>query len=134
MQKSMHLGNSGSGKKAIDCRTCVSEHLHGRTKGEIYEELDLSGDELALIKAACDSSEIIINGKPFRPEHPIESNHLADLLNNCLRQPGQKVRFEFDDDSYLEVVIVSETHLGYSGTVWVECGRHECLSRSARQP
>ena len=58
-----------------------------------------------------------------RPQRPIRSNDLADLLNDCLRQPGQKVRFEFDDDSYLEVAIISQTNLGTAGAAWVECGR-----------
>ena len=107
-------------------------NLPGRTKAEIYEELDRSGDELALIKAACDSSEIIINGKPFRPEHPIESNQLAELLNDCLRRAGQNVRFEFGDCSYLEVAVVSQADPGTSRIVWVECGRREASGTNSR--
>jgi len=93
-----------------------------QTKAEKYEELDRSGDKLALIKAALASSEIIINGKPFRPERPVRSEELSDLLNASLGLPGQKARFEFDDGSWLEVTIVSKSGRG-AGTAWLECGR-----------
>lgn len=42
-------------------------------KAESDEELDRNGDDLALIKAAMDSTAIVINGKPFTPENPIRS-------------------------------------------------------------
>jgi len=97
------------------------ENVKMATKAENYEELDRNGDELALIKAALASTSIIINGTPFRPESPVQGEELADILNAALLREGQKARFEFDDNSYLEVTIVSKRR-GGSKTAWIESG------------
>jgi len=83
--------------------------------------LDRNGDDLALIKAALDSTAIVINGNPFTQENPIRSEDLADLLNASLNVAGNTARFAFDDGSVLQVSIVFKSGKK-SGQVWVEAG------------
>ena len=83
-----------------------------KMKAEMYEELDRDGDEMALIKAACDATEITINGKVFEPDGPVRSDDLADLLNSSLDLVGNMARFKFDDRSFLEVTVVSKSGKG----------------------
>lgn len=95
--------------------------MNSRTKAEMYEELNRSGDELALVKAACDSTEIIINGQPFEPEGAVRSDELSDLLNASLDLVGNTAIFKFADGSFLKVTVVYKTGRE-SGTVWIESG------------
>jgi len=101
------------------------------SRAEIFHARSEAGDENAFGDAARYSTKIILNGKSFEPAEPVPGVELLDLLEAHMSRVGNSVRFEFDDDSWIESRVTSVSNPGTPNegfAAWVTCGVRDTVA------